>query len=464
MKSYGKYISKFLRAFIVVLLVLFIFNAGAFFWAFQNVVLNGYGNAAPKNMLQKTASLSSEEGITAEMKEKLQAHQIWAMFLSSDGKCMWQVDLPEEVPTSYTIQEAASFSKGYLKDYPVFVWGDDAGLLVLGYPKDSYIKITGNYYASDMLKVIPMFAAAIGVFDIFIIFICYIYSKRKIIKSTEPIIFSVKSLSDGKPVSLSVKGELSDIAESINKASEILSRQNQARANWISGVSHDIRTPLSMILGYAGRIGNDTHADNNIREQARIIERQSLIIKELVQDLNLVSQLEYEMQPLHKEDVKFSKLLRSYVAELLNAGVPDIYTIELKILPSAENTMLNCDARLISRAINNLVQNSIRHNPQGCHIRLMLDCSSKALVLTVVDDGTGLSEEKRKEMTGKPHYMESVDERLDLRHGLGLALVRQIAEVHNGTMKIQSKPQEGFQTILTFAACRGGESSERQLP
>ena len=63
------------------------------------------------------------------------------------------------------------------------------------------------------------------------------------------------------------------------------------------------------------------------------MERQGIKIKELVQDLNLVSQLEYEMQPLHREPIRLSRVLRSYAAELLNSGISDAYTIEIDIEP-----------------------------------------------------------------------------------------------------------------------------------
>ena len=176
----------------------------------------------------------------------------------------------------------------------------------------------------------------------------------------------METLGDGKPVSVCISGELSKIANSVNKASSILNRQNEARANWISGVSHDIRTPLSMIMGYANRIAENESANKTIREQAEIVQKQSVKIKELVQDLNLVSQLEYEMQPLHKEVVRLSKLLRSYMADLLNTGISDSYIIGIQIDPDAENAVLECDARLISRAVNNLVQNSVNYpRPKG---------------------------------------------------------------------------------------------------
>lgn len=229
-----------------------------------------------------------------------------------------------------------------------------------------------------------------------------------------------------------------------------MSKQNQARANWISGVSHDIRTPLSMIMGYAEKMARDRSASSPIREQAKMIQKQSSTMKELVQDLNLVSRLEYEMQPLHKEKVRLSKTIRSYAAELLNAGIPEAYTIEMDIAPSAETAVLECDARLISRAVNNLVQNSMKHNPQGCEIRILLEAADHSLLLTVSDNGVGLSPEKLRELEEKPHYMESTDDRLDLRHGLGLILVRQIVEAHNGSMTIESTLQHGCKTVMNF--------------
>ncbi|WP_300757181.1 ATP-binding protein, partial [uncultured Oscillibacter sp.] len=147
---------------------------------------------------------------------------------------------------------------------------------------------------------------------------------------------------------------------------------------------------------------------------------------------------------------RLSKLLRSYAADLLNAGIGGKHSVEVEISPEAETAVIDCDARLISRAIGNLVQNSINHNPQGCNISLSLDCISENVSITVADNGVGLSAEKLRELEEKPHYMESTDERLDLRHGLGLLLVMQIVKAHGGTMEIESAPQNGYKTVLTF--------------
>ena len=450
MKSFGAYISKHLASFAVFLLILVLINVILFGVTFYHTVSDDYGESSPRAMLEMTSAAATTEGLTDDAIQTLRQYNIWAMYLTPSGECFWTLDVPEEVPHNYSVQDVALFSKGYLEDYPVFVWNTDEGLLVLGYPKDSYMKLTSNYYSIEAIQKIPFYVTGMLGMDVLCLFLAYYFSKRRIVQNTEPIVEAIETLADGKPASLHIDGELSEIAGSVNKASLILSRQNEARANWISGVSHDIRTPLSMIMGYAGRIAVDETASGGIREQAEIVRKQSIKIKELVQDLNLVSQLEYEMQPLHKEQIRLSKLIRSYVAELLNSGISDAYTIEIDIVPEAENAMLECDARLISRAINNLVQNSIKHNPQGCKIQLSLKNTGETLVLAVADNGVGLTPEKLQELEGKPHYMESTDERLDLRHGLGLLLVRQIVEVHHGTLFIESEPNKGYEARIVF--------------
>ncbi len=450
MRSFGSYISKYLVSFAAFILILLFLNAVVFGLTFYKIVTEDYGDSSPQSMLEMTAAAATPEQLSDDAVQKLRQNYIWAIYLNADGQCYWSVDLPDDVPESYTIQDVALFSKGYIENYPVFVWNTDDGLLVLGYPTDSYTKLTSNYYSIAALRRLPLFVVGMLGLDVLCLFLAYYFSKRRIIHNTEPIVSAVETLADGKPVSLQIHGELSEIASSVNKASSILNRQNEARANWISGVSHDIRTPLSMIMGYAGRIAESETATNDIRRQAEIVHRQSIEIKELVQDLNLVSQLEYEMQPLHKKLVRLSKMLRTYTANLLNTGIPDIYTIGIETTSDAESAILKCDDRLLSRAINNLVQNSMKHNPNGCHIQLILRSSDREVSIIVADDGVGLSPEKREELAKRPHYMQSTDERLDLRHGLGLILASKIVEAHGGRFEIDNQIETGFRATMSF--------------
>ena len=119
------------------------------------------------------------------------------MYLTPTGKCFWTLDLPEEVPQNYNIQDVALFSKGYLEDYPVFVWNTDEGLLVLGYPKNSYMKLTSNYYSIEAIQKIPFYVMGMLGMDALCLFLAYYFSKRRIIQNTEPIVEAITPVPGG---------------------------------------------------------------------------------------------------------------------------------------------------------------------------------------------------------------------------------------------------------------------------
>ena len=450
MKSFGAYISKYLASFAAFILLLLFINVIIFVVAFHKTVTEDYGATSPRTMLERTAASVTHDALSEEAAQRLREQNIWALYLTPDGNCFWAFDLPAEIPQSYTIQDIALFSKGYLADYPVFVWNTADGLLVLGYPKNSYMKLTSNYYSIAAIQRLPLFLMGMLGTDLICLFIAYYCSRRKIIRNTEPIVAAVEKLSDGKAISLHVDGELAEIAESVNKASNILSKQNEARANWISGVSHDIRTPLSMIMGYADRISSSLNVEENARKQANIIKIQSVKIKNLVQDLNLVSQLNYNVQPHQEKPVHFCKLIREIVAEYLNSNINNKFEFELNLNHNTEQITIIGDERLLCRAIQNIISNSINHNENGCIISVRLEINGNNLELVISDNGKGISEKELQKIQSTPHYLQSTDNRLDLRHGLGLLLVKEIISIHKGTVSISSALNKGFSTTISL--------------
>lgn len=451
MKGFGTFIAKHLARFAGLLLLLLSANAVIFGVTFFRTVTEDYGDTAPRAMLEMVAGAATPGGLPEQAAGKLRQCGIWAMYLDPEGQCFWGFDLPEEVPRSYTVRDAALFSRGYIRDYPVFVWNTEEGLLVLGYPKDSYAKLPGNYYALEALGQLPYFAAGMLALDAGCLLAACFFSKRKMLRSTGPIVMAIEALADGKPVAIDTVPELSEIARGVNRASNQLRRQREARVNWIQGISHDIRTPLSMIMGYADQIAENEAVSGPVREKAEIVRKQSVKIRELVQDLNLVSRLEYDMQPLHGEAVRPAKLLRAYGAELLNSGLPSGYSVDIEIAPETEAVTMQWDARLMTRAIHNLVQNSIVHNPQGCGIRLRLESRGGELALSVADDGVGLSPETLRELGRTPRAMDGPNE----GHGLGLRIVRQITAAHKGTVEIHNVVPHGCETVLAFHKTNG---------
>ena len=161
------------------------------------------------------------------------------------------------------------------------------------------------------------------------------------------------------------------------------------------------------------------------------------------------------MQPLRMEKIYLVELARQVVCEFLDGGLDARYQIVFDSSQESETASIMGDEVLLKRALYNLIQNSVIHNPKGCVISVSVAWNGNNTVITVSDNGIGVSAEKLDKLRATTNHLESTDERLKLRHGLGVLLVRQIVEAHHGTMEILSEPQNGYQTVLVFP---GGET------
>ena len=212
-----------------------------------------------------------------------------------------------------------------------------------------------------------------------------------------------------------------------------------------------MRTLLSVILGFAGQLEDDRTFPASAREQAACIRKHGERLRSLISDLNLTSRLEYSMQPLRLETVYLVELARQAVCEFLDGSLEERYNIEFCADQESESVSILGDEALLKRALGNLLQNSIVHNPQGCRIAVSVLCGEVGITVEVTDDSAGVLAEKLKELTAGSHHLESTDEKLNLRHGLGVLLVRQIVEAHRGTITMESALQKGVQNCADIS-------------
>ena len=157
------------------------------------------------------------------------------------------------------------------------------------------------------------------------------------------------------------------------------------------------------------------------------------------------------MQPLRLEKIYLVELARQVVCEFLDSGLEEQYRIAFCSDQKSETAFIMGDESLLKRALYNLIQNSMIHNSKGCRISVSVAWNESNTAITVSDNGIGVSAKKLEELKANTHRIESTDERLNLRHGLGVLLVWQIVEAHHGTMEIFSEPQIGYKTVLTFS-------------
>ena len=431
----------------------FIFVNIALFIALT-VISGSQGSHSPTQLLEAITEDLQQSASSYVLSDntiaKMEQENVWCMMISNEsGNVLWNYKLPSELPQHYTLGDVAEMTRWYLQEYPVFVSNQSDELLVIGYPKDSFWKISA-YKTFASIKIDILGLVSLFLLNIVIVLILFVHNSRKVEKSIKPILTGIEEISAGKNTQLVEHGELAEINTKLNKVAITLQQRDMARANWISGISHDIRTPLSMVLGYSSSLETDNTLNAEQQEKVAAIRQQAAKIKYLIEDLNLTSKLEYDMQPLRISNIYPVELARQVICEFLDSNLDKKYVFEFESEPQCETEFIRGDEVLIKRAITNLIQNSINHNANGCKITISVTCSEKEIAIVVSDNGVGVSAEKLKALNSKTHYLESTDKALHLRHGLGVLLVLQIVEAHNGIMQILSEEQKGYETTLIF--------------
>lgn len=381
--------------------------------------------------------------LTPQGEAELQQEFSWAMLLDTQGQIIWDWQLPENLRHHYSLNDVAAFSRWYLQGYPVTVWTREDGLLVLGNPQDSYWKYL-LIAPTQSLKQLPAFFGCFVLLNtitallLALLFGLWLYSKLK------PVSTGITALSVRQPVHLSEKGLTGDLNRKLNNASSMLLYQQQklqqrdeTRTHWIAGVSHDIRTPLSIVMGYASQLEEDQTLSPQQQQQAAIIRQQSERIKALITDLNLASKLEYGAQPLALIRCAPAVLIRKTAVAFLNQHQDNRYPLQVQISPEAAATQIVADEQLLQRVLENIIGNSIRHNPEGCTIQIDARIVEQQYQITIQDDGRGFP----------PKVLRNLRTITPLRqhqeHGLGLTIVQQIISAHNGVVHFSNLSQGG---------------------
>ncbi len=374
--------------------------------------------------------------------ETLLPEDNWCILLNDNGDIIWSLHKPEDIPEHYTLNDIARLTRWFLCDYPVYVRIEDYGLFILGLPKDAVGKYSIEY-TMEWFETLPLRVLRVLVLNFFIALALSSIIGSFLYKNIRLLTKGLDKLRHEEIVALPAKGIFKEPFSNINKTSQALARKNaslatrdRARSNWISGISHDIRTPLSMVVGYGEQLAENPELSEENKKCAEIITAQGLKIKKLIEDLNLISSLEYEMQPLRKKTLHICVLLRSVVSDVLNQDLSDNYEISLEL--SCEKAVVSGDEALLARAFYNLLQNSISHNENGCRITISGSLQAESVSIIFADNGQGVPE----------NVLKNLDTLPNTAHGFGLPMAYRIIRSHGGRFEVENK--DGFTVTVTL--------------
>ena len=383
---------------LVVLLTIFLLFADLLFFG---IFLSRNGMPSypdSQEIMEHLHKENDEYRLEEEEAEKLSGARQFAMLLDNGGNILWSEFLPKELQKNYTLQDVAKFTRYYLEDYPVRTYVVPEGLLIIGQKKEQIWKYTLEYKEGvirNLIEFLPLFL----LFNALILVSVPIWIQKKRAKQKE-----------------------------------------EERTEWIAGVSHDIRTPLAIALGNAEMIVATTESEE-IKDRALRIEKQGLRLRRLVENLNLFSKLSFGYGNLEKEKIQVSRFLRKTITEMRNQTEDERMQFNLDIQEELQGLVLGFNENLMERALMNLLNNAVQHNPEGCEITVKLYQDEKShIFLTVEDNGCGLEKAALERLNRKNYEWEPSTG----QHGLGLKIVKQVISRHRWKVQFKEGSQGGF--------------------
>ncbi len=384
----------------------------------------------PNDIFSYVEDNKSKIYLNEKNKEFLKEKDIWSIRLDKDGKVIESFNKPKEVKDKFNLTDVAGFTRFYLADYPVFTYKTGDGLLIFAYPKHSLDKLPFNYY--NYKNLIFNLELVIIFLILFLVFVYIIYriDIKNIFKNILPFQKAIDNLYEEDYEKLDEYGELKDLSFSINKANEKYKNLKEAQGKWIRGVSHDVRTPLAKISWELSKENKKDLDVENIKDQV-------LKISNILESLNLTLSLSNIEKENFKEE-NLLKVIRKLLVDKLNENPEREIIFENNI--KKQNIKLKMDPNLFYRMLENILKNSIIYTKGK--IRLIISESKNSLTITILDEGRGLSESIIKKVNEE-------DLTNITKHGLGIFISKQIAELHEGKFIIKNK-HPGLEVSFIF--------------
>ena len=240
--------------------------------------------------------------------------------------------------------------------------------------------------------------------------------------------------------------ELDGLTRAINAMLERIDQGYQAQARFVSDASHELRTPISVIQGYANLL-NRWGKDNPAARQEAIdaIVQESDSMARLVEQLLFLVRGDNDTQVVHLEQVDLTLVADEVAREtqLLDTGREIAAQLEPMVLVQA-------DTRLVKQAYRILVDNAVKYTPEGGHIRLSLCQEGGTARLAVTDDGPGIPREELGKLFQRFYRADQSRNRQTGGTGLGLSIAYWIAQRHGGWIEVTSRPGVGSRFTLVL--------------
>ena len=272
---------------------------------------------------------------------------------------------------------------------------------------------------------------------------------RHAFKPVRQITDTVDAINDGDDLTARIglrrgRDEIHRLAATFDRMFDRLERSFDSEKRFASDASHELRTPVAIILAECEYARQNAQTVDDYRESLEVVERQGRRMSTLINQLLNITRMDQGTQVISREDADFSELADVVADETVRASGKAL-EVEKNIAPGVH---ANVDVGLMSRLVQNLVENACKYTPEGGRVRVSLAAAEGRLTLTVADNGIGIAKRDLPHIWERFWQADS-SRGVDKGSGLGLAMVKQIADAHGGTLSVESEPGRGS----TFTFC-----------
>ena len=338
-------------------------------------------------------------------------------------------------------------------------FNDSRGMFYYASQKDAenFVVLTSSH--ADLQEMIDVIRVQFIYTTIIVVLIGILLSwflSTRISKPIDEISQTAKKWAEGEAdVSFTGTGhhaEIHELADTLNYAKESVSKANVLQRDLLANVSHDLKTPLTMIKAYAEMIRDLSGDIKEKRDKhTQVIMDEADRLTMLVNDILNLSKLQSAVDPLELSQVNLSDLTERVIGRFAPYVENQGFTIENNVAPDLLTVV---DEQKIEQVVYNLLGNSLNYTGEDKVVKVYLTAENDKIILEIIDSGKGISQENVNTIWDRYYRFSETNTRPVKGTGLGLSIVKTILDSHNLKFGVRSKKDCGSNFFVEFNRVR----------